>query len=91
MLRLGIFFTNLLPIVGVAAVLTVPPIVASIVFVATDNPTAVELNPIVAPTNSANLHPVERVQRRLSEQLLTITTALRSRSSVGSTADRQST
>jgi hypothetical protein len=88
MLRLGIFFTNLLPIVGVAAVLTVPPIVAGI---ATDNPTAVELNPIVTPTNSANLHPVERVQRRLSEQLLTIITALRSRSAVGSTADRQST
>lgn len=49
---------------GVAAVLTAMLIIAGVVFAATDNdPTAVELNPVVAPPNAAKLHPVERVRR----------------------------
>jgi hypothetical protein len=83
MLRLGIFFTNLLPIVGVAAVLTVPLIVASIVFAATNNPASVEFHTVVAPTNSGNVLPVERSQRRLPERLLPITTSHRLPAAVG--------
>src|SRR5712691_6846143 len=50
---------------AVSTVLTAMLIVAGVVFAATDpaDPTAVELNPVVAPTNPANLHPVERVPR----------------------------
>jgi CxxC motif-containing protein (DUF1111 family) len=53
---------------GVAAVLAATLIVTEVtviqrVFAATDDPPAVELNPVVAPTNPAKLHPVERVQR----------------------------
>jgi CxxC motif-containing protein (DUF1111 family) len=44
-----------LTVLGVAAIQGVSA--------ATDDPTAVELNPVVAPPNPANLHPVERVQR----------------------------
>jgi hypothetical protein len=83
MLRLGIFFTNLLPIVGVAAVLPVPLIVASIVFAATNNPASIEFHIGVAPTNSGDVHRVERMHRRLPERLLPITTSQRSPAAIG--------
>jgi len=49
--RLGIFFTNLLPIAGAAAVLTLPLIGAVVVFSATNDAATVELRLVVAPTN----------------------------------------
>jgi hypothetical protein len=39
------------------------------------NPAAVELRLVVALTNSRNSHRLERIQRRLPERLLTITTS----------------
>src|SRR6266852_5989593 len=53
---------------GLAAVVAASLIVAGVtaiqrVFAATDDPPALELNPVVAPTNPARLHPVERVRR----------------------------
>lgn len=49
---------------GVSTVLTAALIVAGAMIAATaTDPTAVELNPVVAPTNPDKLHPVERLDR----------------------------
>src|SRR6266851_8080710 len=49
---------------GVSALLTATLIVAGAMIAATaTDPTAVELNPVVAPPNPDKLHPVERLER----------------------------